>query len=57
MDKEIKCIEKDCGQTFTMSEGEEQFFVDKGMYLPKRCPDCRSRRKREREDSEGQQLY
>ncbi len=49
MDKEIKCIEKNCENIFTITEGEAQFYTDKGMYLPKRCQECRDKRRKERE--------
>ncbi|MBN1856442.1 MAG: zinc-ribbon domain-containing protein [Dehalococcoidia bacterium] len=44
-DKTITC--RDCGQTFTFTESEQQFFAEKGFTNePKRCPTCR-RAKRE----------
>jgi hypothetical protein len=46
---EHKCIEKGCNKTFVITEGEEQFYTDKGFYLPKRCPDCRAKRRAEKE--------
>lgn len=52
METEIKCVERNCPNTFVITEGEEKFYTDKGMYLPKRCPDCRERRKREKEQRE-----
>lgn len=53
MDQDIKCIERDCPNTFTITEGEERFYTDKGLFLPKRCPDCRKKRKDQKE-SEGE---
>jgi hypothetical protein len=52
MEKELTCVERDCGKTFTITESEERFYTDKGYYLPKRCADCRARRKREKEMQE-----
>ena len=49
MDKEIKCVERECPTTFTITEGEEKFYTDKGMYLPKRCQECRDKRRNERD--------
>ena len=38
-----KC--KDCESNFYMCYKEVQFFKDKGLSLPKRCPECRKKRK------------
>ena len=46
-DKELQCI--DCGNAFTFSATEQEFFASKGYTNdPKRCPDCRAARKQER---------
>jgi len=50
METEIKCIEKDCDNTFLIEEGEAKFYTDKNMCLPKRCKDCRIKRRNEREE-------
>jgi Probable zinc-ribbon domain len=43
-DKTIKCVE--CGAEFAFTEGEQQFYRDKGFISePKRCKACRDRRK------------
>lgn len=49
-DKDLECIEKNCENegSFVWPAGEQQFFHDKGLYTPKRCPDCR-RKKREQQ--------
>lgn len=39
----ITCCE--CKQPFTMSKGEKDFFDEKGMQYPKRCPNCRKNKK------------
>jgi len=36
----------DCGQRFTFSVGEQQFFTSKQLSSPKRCPDCRFLRRK-----------
>lgn len=36
---------KDCGSKFTMSHSEVEFFKNKELHLPKRCPKCRAKRK------------
>ena len=39
-DKSIRC--RDCGQDFTFSSSEQQFFAEKGFTNePGRCPTCR----------------
>jgi len=43
-----QCIERDCGKEFIITAGEQEFFASKeGFQLPKRCKDCRDRKKRE----------
>ncbi|MGE5631357.1 MAG: zinc-ribbon domain containing protein [Caulobacteraceae bacterium] len=42
-DSFIQC--SDCGQPFTFTAGERKFYESKGLYDPKRCPDCRKARK------------
>jgi uncharacterized membrane protein YsdA (DUF1294 family) len=41
------CI--DCGRGFTLSHEEQRWYQEKGWPLPKRCEDCRSQRRRERD--------
>lgn len=43
MDKKIKC--RDCGNTFTLTVDEQNWFREKGLELPKRCKSCRQKRK------------
>jgi len=46
-DKSIQC--SDCGNTFTFSVEDQEFFLSKGYTNdPKRCPECRRARKAER---------
>lgn len=42
-DKIIKC--KDCGREFIFTAGEQDFYNDKKLSDPKRCPNCRQERK------------
>lgn len=44
---EITCI--DCSATFVLTQGEIDFYVSKGFFLPKRCADCRRKRKAQQE--------
>ncbi len=45
-DQIIKCI--DCDSGFILTSGERQFYSDRGLNLPKRCPQCRARRRQGR---------
>ena len=46
-DKPLTC--RDCGNPFTFTEGEQEFFAQKGFTNePTRCPECRSARKSQR---------
>ena len=43
-DKTINC--RDCGQDFTFTAGEQEYYAEKGFTNePRRCPDCRRARK------------
>ncbi|WP_026883855.1 zinc-ribbon domain-containing protein [Clostridium akagii] len=47
-DKTIVC--KDCGNEFVFTEGEQEFYKEKGFENdPVRCPDCRRARKNQRD--------
>lgn len=39
----VKC--KDCKKVFTMNWKEVQWYTRMGYPLPKRCPECRKKRK------------
>ncbi|AZV58514.1 MULTISPECIES: zinc-ribbon domain-containing protein [Clostridium] len=46
-DKTIVC--KDCGKEFVFTEGEQEFYKEKGFENdPVRCPECRRKRKAEK---------
>lgn len=46
-DKTLQC--SDCGQEFTFTAGEQEFYASRGFQNePKRCPDCRRARKMQR---------
>jgi len=47
---------RDCGQHFTFTSGEQDFYASRGYSEPSRCPDCRAARKAER-DSGGYGSY
>ena len=45
-DKTIVC--KDCSQEFVFTEGEQEFYKEKGFENePQRCPDCRRAKKQQ----------
>jgi len=51
-DKTLECA--DCGNEFTFTAEEQEFFQSKGYTNePKRCPECRQTRKAERQGSSG----
>lgn len=43
----ISC--KDCKKVFTMNRKEVQWYSRMGYPLPKRCPECRKKRKEAKE--------
>lgn len=46
-DRTLKC--KDCGADFIFTEGEQDFYKEKGFENePQRCPECRRARKQQR---------
>ena len=45
-DKVLACA--DCGQEFTFTASEQQFFADRQFSEPRRCPSCRASRKASR---------
>lgn len=40
---ELKC--SDCGATFDFTEREQEFYEEKKFTPPKRCVDCRKKKK------------
>lgn len=45
-DQQLQC--RDCGQTFTFTEGEQEFYTSRNLSAPGRCKDCRGARKTQR---------
>jgi DNA-directed RNA polymerase subunit RPC12/RpoP len=39
----LECVE--CGRNFTFTRGEQIYFASKGLSTPRRCPECRLKRK------------
>ena len=55
-DKPVTC--QDCGQEFAFTAGEQEFYQEKGFKNePKRCPDCRRARKRQKRDTGARKMY
>jgi CxxC-x17-CxxC domain-containing protein len=51
-DRYLTC--RDCGNEFTFSASEQEFYAEKGFTNdPGRCPSCRAARKNERRNSGG----
>ena len=44
--KKLMCVE--CKKEFLFESGEQQFYKMRGLTPPKRCPNCRSKRRRRR---------
>ena len=51
MDKTLVC--RDCGNSFTFTEGEQEFYSSRGYSEPQRCPDCRAAKKAARSSGGG----
>ena len=46
MFQDEKLICEDCGVEFIFTSGEQEFYAEKGLInKPKRCPDCRKKRR------------
>ena len=41
----VRCV--DCGEQFTITTSEMEWWHRKGLHLPKRCRKCREQRKTE----------
>ena len=55
-DKVIVC--KDCGQEFTFTAGEQEFYAEKGFTNePQRCKACRDARKGGPRAGGGRQMF
>jgi Probable zinc-ribbon domain len=50
-DRYLKCVE--CTAEFIFTVGEQEYFANHGLTNePKRCPECRARRKQRRREGE-----
>jgi CxxC-x17-CxxC domain-containing protein len=50
-DKTLTC--SDCGQEFTFSAEDQEFYSSRGFTEPKRCRSCRAMRRNDREGDGG----
>ncbi len=48
-DQTVAC--RDCGQEFTFTAGEQEFYAQRGFSTPTRCASCRAARKAARGDT------
>ena len=44
---------RDCGQAFTFTSGEQDFYASRGFSEPSRCSQCRAERKAQRDAGGG----
>jgi CxxC-x17-CxxC domain-containing protein len=51
VDKTLVC--RDCGNSFTFTEGEQEFYNSRGYSEPQRCADCRAAKKAARNSGGG----
>lgn len=52
-EKTLKC--QDCGQQFVFTLGEQEFYQEKGFdNEPKRCKECRDKKKVQRRQFRGE---
>jgi len=42
---DLECTCRDCGASFTFTEGQQEFYAAHGLSAPLRCPACRAARK------------
>lgn len=55
-DKTLVC--KDCGQEFTFTASEQEFFAEKGFTNePKRCRNCRNARRESSREGTPRQMF
>ena len=55
-DKTMVC--KDCGQEFTFTASEQEFYAEKGFTNePQRCKSCRDQRKSKSRGNESRQMF
>ena len=50
-DRTLTC--RDCGQEFVFTQGEQEFYQQRGFSDPQRCGNCRQQRKAQRNSGGG----
>ena len=55
VDMTLTC--RDCGQAFTFTSGEQDFYASRGFSEPTRCADCRAARKAQRDGGSSYDSY
>lgn len=50
-DKNLTCKERNCGQQFVFTGGEQRFYSERNFTEPTRCKPCRAAKKAARENS------
>lgn len=51
-DKEIVCV--DCKESFIFTAGEQEFFESKNLTPPRRCKNCRMKKRMAKLNQENQ---
>lgn len=55
-DKTVAC--RECEEGFIFTAGEQGFYLEKGlMNEPRRCPNCRARRRRDRSGGAHREMH
>lgn len=47
----LRCI--DCGRDYVLGAGEIEFYKSKEFHLPKRCSECRRKRRQEGKEQDS----
>ncbi len=55
VDTTLTC--RDCGQAFTFTSGEQDFYASRGFSEPSRCASCRQARKADRDGGSSYGSY
>ncbi len=50
-DRTLTCV--DCGQAFTFTARDQEFYAQRSFSEPRRCPSCRAAKKAQRDTSGG----
>jgi len=53
MAENLQLVCSDCGQSFTFTAEDQEFFRERGYSAPKRCKSCRQAKKNEQSNGGG----